>query len=399
MDGKVLKKTFDFATFLQGCKKAVIEEWVDRLHIQSQYSQRSREELLGTVSEAYDSNYHVLVHNDFAPIDRFIEKITRLRLSSGFSLSGVQNAFELFREIIIPMLAREKAYKAIVPLNHCLAYTIHRFSDHFQAMHEKTILEHNLRLENQVRERTAALIESERLATIGKITTSLSHEIRNPLSAVKMNLQILIKNLHLNGNDHRRLEISLGEVIRLEGILEELLDFAKPIQIRYTLCNINAVLAAAIELLEIRFEEKQICLSTSFDPFIPRVFADREKLRQAFINLLLNALEASEPPGKVTVASRYADDGDAPFIELRFLDEGQGIPLELLGQIFEPFYSTKSRGTGLGLTNTRRIIAAHGGKVEAGIQDAPGAAFTIYLPVVTAGPVKDKVHGENVDHR
>ncbi len=383
---------FDFATFLDGCRQAVITAWVNRLHNQtnSQYAQRSRDELIGTVSEAFEANYHVLVHNDYAPIDQFIKKITRLRLSAGFSLSGVQKAFELFREIILPLMARDLSarmvYQYITPVNHCLAYTIHRFSDYFQEIHEQTIRQHNLHLEQLVRDRTAALIEAERMATIGQITTSLSHEIRNPLSAVKMNLQILKKNLDLTGNDRRRLEISLGEVIRLEGILKELLDFAKPLRIQYFLCDVNQVVVSAIELLEIKFEEKGIRIRKSLDPFIPQIPADPEKLGQALINLLLNALEASESPATVRVTSRYAGHLHNPAIHLCIQDEGHGIASDLLGHIFEPFFSTKSRGTGLGLTNTRRIIAAHGGTVEASIDSAPGVSFNIRLPA-TSGQV------------
>jgi signal transduction histidine kinase len=379
---------FDFGIFLDACRKTVIEAWVNRLHTQadSQYARRPREELLGTVTEAFDANYQVLVHKNYAPIDHFIRKITRLRLSAGFSLSGVQNAFELFREIVLLLMARDLSAQMIdqfiTPLNHCLAYTIHRFSDYFQEMHEKTIREHNLHLEELVRDRTAALIESERMATIGQITTSLSHEIRNPLSAVKMNLQILRKNLDLSGNDQRRLEISLGEVVRLEGILKELLDFAKPLRIQHSPCDVNQILAAAIELLEIKFEEKGIRILKSFDPHIPMIAADREKLGQALINLLLNALEASDSPTMVQVTSRYAGHPHNPAIDVCIKDQGHGIPRDLLCHIFEPFFSTKSRGTGLGLTNTRRIITAHGGTVEASIREAPGVSFNVRLPAV-----------------
>ncbi len=381
----------DLSLFLQDCREAVIEEWVNRLHTQAgrQYAQRARSEIMGTVSEAFAANYHVLVYNDYAPIDRFIKKITQLRLASGFSLSGVQKAFELFREIMVPQLAcnlsAQQFAASILRVNDCLAYTIHRFSDYFQDMHEKTIREHNLRLEKQVAERTAALIDAERMATIGQITTSLSHEIRNPLSAVKMNLQILKKNLHLNGNDQRRLEISLGQVNRLEIILKELLDFVKPLHIQANPCDVNHVLASAIELLEIRFEDKGIHLFKSLDSFVPPMNADSEKLRQAFINLLLNALEASEPGSRVGISSKYVRYADKPFVHICVEDEGHGVTWEQISQIFEPFFTTKSRGTGLGLTNTRRIVAAHGGKVEVLIKEPRGASFNIWLPA-TAGP-------------
>lgn len=377
---------FDFAAFLQQFKPAIIAAWVDRLHTQSggQYAQRPLAELISTVTEAFESNYQVLVHDNYIPVDQFIAKITRLRLAAGFSLAAVQQAFELFREIAIPLLAphvtASMVRQTIVPINHCLAYTIHRFSEHFQAMHEKTIREHNLHLEQLVAERTAALIESERMATIGQITTSLSHEIRNPLSAVKMNLQILHKKLALSGNDHRRLEISLEEVMRLEGILKELLDFAKPLRIQPACCNINEVLRFAIELLDIRFEERHIRLIRLLEPNIPTVWGDAEKLEQAFINLLLNALEASEAHSTVRVFSRPSEYNCVAGVDIQIQDEGHGIQPEAVHHIFDPFFTTKSRGTGLGLTNTRRIVAAHNGIVEFTRRDGPGVSFRIWIP-------------------
>lgn len=377
---------FDFAPFLERHRDAIIAEWVDRLHTRSgsQYAQRPKEEIIGTVTEAFDADFHVLAHGDYGPMDRFIEKITRIRLAAGFSLSGVQKAFELFREVVLPLLARELPKDmfgaSIAPINHCLAYTIHRFSDYFQEMHEKTIREHNLRLEEQVRVRTAELIEAERMATIGQITASLSHELRNPLSAVKLNLQILKKNLHLAGNDQRRLEISAKEVMRLERILLELLDFAKPLKVQGADCDINRVLSSAVELLELKFKEKGVVLLYFADPDIPSIWADAEKLAQAVINLLLNALEASRPRGRVWVTSR-CPAGETDAVHICIEDEGPGVNGEDIEKIFEPFFTSKTKGTGLGLTNVRRIVEAHGGRVEVSPGKFGGAFFDIRLPV------------------
>ncbi len=504
------KRRFDFGPFLQRHRDTIIEEWVHQLHTRSgrKYAERPEEELFETVTEAFEADYRVLVHDDFGPMDRFIEKITRIRLSAGFPLSAVQNAFELFRKIAVPRLAqdlpKDMFFDSLAPMNRCLAYTIHRFSDYFQEMHEKTIRKHNLRLEEQVRARTAELIESEkkyktlveeindgyfvaqeekivfanrafanlhgcrteemigrsiyvfiapediqkiktaytqnlqseatpkafeymrltrdgrtfpteimarlvayenlpsvlgicrditervemeqrvreaeRMATIGQITTSLSHEIRNPLSAVKLNLQILRKNLRLDGNDHRRLEISEQEVMRLERILLELLDFAKPLKLRQAACNVNRVLSSAVELLELKFRQKNVAVVDFFDPALPAVWADGEKLGQAFINLLLNAFEASSTDARVWVDCRCAPGKMEDTVHVRIRDEGPGIGMEALGHIFEPFFTTKTSGTGLGLTNVKRIVEAHGGSVEASSAEPGGTAFDIWLP-------------------
>jgi PAS domain S-box-containing protein len=500
---------FVLEKFLNDKREAIIAEWIDRLMTEAGtlYAKRPRQELVCTVTAAYDANLSVLVHDDFNPIDRFIQKITTLRLEAGFPLSDVQMAFEIFRSIALPLIAAETTtdeFLAVVTaVNRCLTYTLHRFSDHFQAMHQEKILEHNRRLEEMVQARTAQLAESqrkyktlveeindgyfvlqdkivvfanpafcqmhgydlseilgekfytfialesrpqvirlykkslenktapprtfeylrltkdgksypteilarvtyyenrlsnigicrditqrvklerkiresERMAYIGQVTTSLSHEIRNPLSSVQMNLQILKKHPQLKGNDQKRIDISLREVQRLEYILKELLDFAKPIQLRFQRFSLTDLLRFSIELLEVRFKEKEISVLTDFDEHLPEIRADKDKLGQATINLLLNALEASSQEGCITVSCRRA-----PRTEDRFLvevsDRGCGIPNACMQDIFEPFFTTKSKGTGLGLNNVKRIVQAHKGTIEFENLDPCGAAFRMLL--------------------
>lgn len=502
---------FSLAEFHHRNRNRIIKEWVRRLksEVGDQYAQRPLEELQQTVSEAFDGDYHVMVNDDFTFINRFIEKITRMRLEAGFLLSDVQKAFELYRKIVIPLLAKETSIgefqNSIDKINRCLAYTIHRFSDFFQNMHEKEILEHNRRLEEEVRERTAELRESElkyktlveeindgyfvvqdevvvfanmafcqmhgyqkgeilgknfydlvasvsrneiiekykksmkrestprvfeymrltkeglqfpteitakvtqyenrpcnigicrdltervkmekrvreaeRMAYIGQITTSLSHEIRNPLSSVTMNLQILKKNPEIRGNDQRRIDIAVKEVKRLEHILKDLLDYAKPLQLKYGFSKINTILASCIELLEMKLDEKNLFIISSFDPELPDVRADREKLEQCFINLLLNAMESSHVKGKILVKSMYRPNGSQPIAEVTIADEGYGVPVRYLETIFKPFVTTKTKGTGLGLAMVKQIIEAHGGWIHVENRRPHGASFRVSFPV------------------
>lgn len=501
---------FSLADFHRRNREKIIEEWVSRLSsdVGNRYSERPCEELFSTCSEAFEANFRVLVNNDFTYINTFIDKITQMRLEAGFPLSDVQMAFELYRIIVIPLLARETTidefHECIASVNNCLAYTIHRFSDHFQNMHEKKILEHNLRLEEEVRVRTTELKESElkyktlveeindgyfviqdevivfanhaycqmhgytldevigrnfnkfvdpesrkkvfdiysrslvkkspprsfeylrltregksylteilakttryenrlssigicrditervkmeqrvreaeRMAYIGQITTSLSHEIRNPLSAVKMNLQILKKNPQLRGNDKRRTDISVKEVIRLERILAELLDFARPLRLKLRSSNVNEILSSCVELLEMKFREKGLSVSKSLESGMPDLRADGEKLGQAFINLLLNAIEASQQGGKISVKSLYYQNGPDARVDIIINDEGRGISKEHITEIFKPFVTTKSKGTGLGLTNVKRIVEAHGGNVEVKNRRPQGVFFRVCFP-------------------
>ena len=501
---------FSLAAFFKENRAVIITQWVDLLKTQvsPRYAERPRKELTATVSQAYDANTRVLLHNDFTYIDRFIEKISQMRLKAGFPLSDVQMAFELFRTVVPPLIAAETTVgeflTAATQINRCLTYTIHRFSNYFQAMHQNKILEHNRRLEEDVRTRTAALKESElkyktlveeindgyfvvrkekvvfanpafcmmhgyplsevigmkfdafidvksrkklidiyekgfqkrgiprtfeylrltrdgqsypteilakvtlydnklssigicrditqrvrmeqkireteRMAYIGQITTSLSHEIRNPLSAVQMNLQILKKSLQLKGNDQRRIDISVREVKRLENILKQLLDFAKPIQLNFNQNSLNRILISSIELLEMKFKEKNIDLDIELDPQIPYIQADEEKLGQAVINLLLNALEASPVNAQIQVRSR-CNKQNGRIAEVVISDKGCGVPEKHLGDIFKPFFTTKTMGTGLGLCNVKRIAEAHEGQIE--VKNIPngGAEFKMSLPL------------------
>ena len=501
---------FDLEAFFRSNREPIIHRWVELLKtdVGEQYAARPREELIGTVAKAYDAEVDVILRNDYAKINAFIHEITKMRLEAGFLLSDVQKAFELFRRLAIDLLVKETGlqdfYDTIVRMNNCLDYTIHRFSDYFQTMHEKKILKHNRMLEEEIRARTAELMESElnyktlvedindgyfvvrekaivfanqafcnihgfdlqevlgrsfsdfvapedrqkivgiykqgldehdlprtfeyrrmtkskkafpteirskvtrydnriarigicrditkrvemekkmreseRMAYIGQITTSLSHEIRNPLSAIKMNLQILKKNYQIKGNDQRRIDISTKEVNRLEGILEEVLDFAKPLQIKPDSIAINGIISAALELLDMRFAEAGMDIVTELDPTLPFIQADGEKLVQALINVLLNAMEASSFGSKILIGTRIASP-DPGEIAVVIFDEGCGISKLHAAEIFKPFFTTKSSGTGLGLSNAQRIIAAHGGRIEIANRKAAGAHVTIVLPV------------------
>ena len=341
--------------------KQIVDEWIYRLHteVSDRYRARPLDELFHTVSRANDANFSLLIHNDFSKINGHIQWITNLRLEGGFSLSEVQNAYELYRTVLLPLLPNELDEKdlqdALKRMNYGLFYTITKFSNYFQALHERHLRDYAENLEGEVKKRTKELFESEskyrilveeindgyfvnqngrivfanqeycdlhgyslqemlgkpytdliapksllmvksfyekrmagedtkdlyiylrrhkngsilptenkvkrifyqgeyavagicrditerietekrireseRLAHIGKLTTSLAHEIRNPLSSVKMNSQIILKSMEFDGNDKRRMEIIVHEISRLERILDEMLDFARPVKL------------------------------------------------------------------------------------------------------------------------------------------------------------------------
>lgn len=498
------------STFLDTHRPRIIREWVKKLHTEcgELYAARPVEELYKTITWAVDANYQVLVLENYQPINNFIDRITQMRLETGFLLSDVLKAFELYRIILIDILIenvhRDEFQNMLIRLNQCLAYTMHRFSDHFQNMQQKKIVQQNKELEKIVKKRTAALQESERkyktlveeindgyfviqdgvivfankafcsmhgydlqdvqgkkfsrfvavsdreevlkiyagssdknilpqvfeykrlvksnlefpteiqwkttsydnkissigicrditervkmekkvrenerMAYIGQITASLSHEIRNPLSSVKMNLQILSSNRKITGNDKRRVDISVSEVIRLEQILTQLLDFAKPLQLNLKPCNICHILNSYIELLEMRFKEKDLSIDTQLEDDLLPVLADGDKLGQAFINILINAIESSDPSGNICVTYKKISRQNREFASVIIKDEGLGFDKKDKEDIFKPFFTTKTKGIGLGLANVKRIIEAHDGCVSAEKRNHKGASFLILIP-------------------
>lgn len=219
------------------------------------------------------------------------------------------------------------------------------------------------------------------MAYIGHLTASLSHEIRNPLSSVKMNLQILGKNQAFTGNDKRRLAISEREIHRLETILQQLLDFAKPMTLELAETDLNQVIERCTELLEVKLTQQHTRCTIQMDDTLPPIMADRSKLEQLVINLLLNALDSVGDSGTIVITSGIRRINTGPFAVLRVQDDGKGIPGEARPYIFEPFFTTKTIGTGLGLANVKQIATAHHGRVDVKDIQPQGTAFEVLLPV------------------
>ncbi|MDL2268936.1 PAS domain S-box protein, partial [Desulfosarcina sp. OttesenSCG-928-G17] len=462
--------------FFHQHRRNILEKWVHRLHIGvcEKYSERPVEELHRTVSDAYEGNIWIVLYDDPSKIDEFIRTITAFRLNAGFLLSHVQTAFELFREIVTPLIFADfppdQCHDHIVRVNRCMAYVVQQHSLLSQTMHEKRIREHNLSLKGEVKRRTAELAESERkyktlveeindgyvvirdetivfanpafakihqlpensvvgrkfvdfvapgsrkkitdmyqrgmligkltspkafeymrlngdgrtfpteilsrvthyddypstiaicrditervkmeakvreaerMATIGQITASLSHEIRNPLSAIKLNLQVLKKNALLQGNDGRRLDISVQEVKRLERILQELLDFAKPLDLSPRPVDIQVLMYQYTELLAEKFREKSIVVRFQQDVAMPKVPLDAERFQQAVMNLLLNAIDASPQGGEIRISIGVVWKNAKRYAAVRIHDQGCGIPADLIHEIRKPFFTTKTKG-------------------------------------------------------
>ena len=227
--------------------------------------------------------------------------------------------------------------------------------------------------------------ETEQLARIGHLTASLAHEIRNPLSAAKMGVQMLLKNPVFTGINRRRLEILAHETSRLDGIVTDMLDFARPMKFEFGLRSMADVIQSSLGAMEARIREKNIVIRTRSSRNLPLVMMDYEKMEQVVINLLLNSLEAIRDDGEIRITAGRQGSGA---VRVQIADNGDGISGEDLPFIFDPFFSKRAKGTGLGLFNVKKIVEGHGGSIQA-IPGMPhGMCMSFTLPGESKGAIR-----------
>jgi len=253
----------------------------------------------------------------------------------------------------------------------------------------------NESLERQVQERTTALrdaqaqlIQSEKMSSLGKLAASVAHEINNPLAGILTYSKLLVR-LHEEGemtdkvreSCTRNLRLVQRETERCSAIVRNLLDFARQRTPMLKELDLSAVAEEALSLLAHRLMMQNVALEKSLPP-LPLVRADFGQLRQAFVNIALNACEAMNAGGRLRVVGRQAGQ----MVELEFADTGPGIPPEHLSRILDPFFTTKEKGTGLGLSVVDGLIDRHGGKLDIQSEVGVGTTVTIRLPIAGAGP-------------
>lgn len=224
------------------------------------------------------------------------------------------------------------------------------------------------------------LLESERFATIGKLSTQVAHEIMNPLSSIKMNIRILSKREGLSANDQRRLAIANFEIDHLEKILQDIFDYSKAFHLNLSKENIHDVMEKSLLMIQDHLEEKQILVQKRLGAKLESISIDLVRMMQVFTNLFLNASEAMAEGGKLKIATAEAKIGKTRYLEIMVSDNGPGIPPIHRAAIFDPFYTTKSGGTGLGLAIVKKIIELHRGQIEVSSKVDQYTIFKILLP-------------------
>jgi signal transduction histidine kinase len=231
-------------------------------------------------------------------------------------------------------------------------------------------------------EREQRLIRSERLAAVGKIAAQITHEVRNPLSSIGLNAELLEEELAGGSSESQALARAIvKEVDRLTEITEEYLRFARLPRPRLEREDVGELVASLLGFLKGELDERGVAVEARLGAGLPQVAADEHQLRQALLNLMRNAAEAMSAGGRLEVSLA----AEAQSVALRIRDSGQGIAAEHLDKIFDPFFSTKDGGTGLGLALTQQIVVEHGGTIEVESALGVGTTFTVRLPSLPAG--------------
>jgi signal transduction histidine kinase len=225
------------------------------------------------------------------------------------------------------------------------------------------------------------LRRSEKLSTLGEMAAVLAHEIRNPLGSIRGTAEILRDDYPPGDPKHEFIEIQIKETERLNHVVEDFLRMARQQPVELRDCSIREELETIVTLVAKDARNRGISLRLEPSGEESVVMGDGEKLRQAFLNIVINALQATPSGGRVSIVLKRVDTGFA----INFRDNGSGIAAGNLQRIFEPFYTTKADGTGLGLAVTRKIIEGHGGKLDIESEPGQGTTVSVSLPMPAGG--------------
>ena len=228
----------------------------------------------------------------------------------------------------------------------------------------------------------------ERLATLGEVSAGIAHEIRNPLAGIKTSAQVLEESF--SPNDFRAQLVSriVKEIDRSNELLKKFFRFAKPSRPQQDFIDIEKIIESVHLLLVSRMKKRKIQFKSEYEPDLPKVFVDESQIEQVIVNLILNAMDSIEKTGDIIVTtsiskmnsdSQEADEQEMVLVQLQ--DTGQGIEDEIIEKIFNPFFTTKNEGVGMGLAISSRLVEENGGRLEVNSEIGKGSSFSLYLPI------------------
>ena len=242
-------------------------------------------------------------------------------------------------------------------------------------------------IERQKSQYDALVLQTEKMSALGRMAAGIAHEINNPLAGILLFSTNLAKKVPKEGPLKEGLDIIMHETIRCNGIIQELLEFSREREPQKVLTNINDIINKALSILENEFRLHHISVEKALSDELPDTLLDLNQMEQVFVNLLLNAIEAIQETGVITVKS-YMDPSQL-YAMIEIMDTGCGISPNDIDKIFEPFFSTKPKGTGLGLAVSYRIVRNHRGNIKVFNQPVTGTRFVIEIPVTQESPSEE----------
>lgn len=232
----------------------------------------------------------------------------------------------------------------------------------------------------RMQEANRKLVQAEKLASIGRISAGLAHEIRNPLTSVKLNIQKLFGSEHLDKIEKDYLTISQEGIKQIENFIKEMLNFTRVSKLNINRFSMEQIINESVKMMVDSLELKKVLLEKDFQKGVPQVNVDGDKLRQVILNILHNAYEAVDEGGRIRISLSYLKAESGGKVRINISDDGIGILDKDFENIFEPFYTTKASGIGLGLANARKIIEQHNGSLRTVKKEGRGSSFEILIP-------------------
>jgi two-component system, NtrC family, sensor kinase len=349
-------------------------------------------QVAGRGFENGDSNFPLLQRTDplvqkLFTIRKAIVKEELVMADGGSRESRVVEVMsQLEAEISLPIISKQKLI-GILNLGRKADKEIYSTEDLellSTLANQAAIAIENARLYENLKQSQNTLRRADRLSSLGLLTAGLAHEIRNPLVAIRTFTQLLPERYDDAEFREGFQGLALKEVDRICGLINDLLSFARPSRPNVAEEDMNDVVDGIARILETEAKEKGVQIARDFSADLPKIWIDREQLKQVFMNLILNAIQAMRDGGSIVISTRL-NSHDEPgqsnrFVQVEIRDTGMGIPEENLEHIFDPFFTSKDEGSGLGLSISHQIVQEHGGYVIVQSKVGQGTSFFINLP-------------------